>query len=443
MASTPVATPSTFRRALVAVGVVVVALAGASQLDKLFRGGLNVPLDFAEYWTAGALNADGRDPYSGANVRAVQQSLGLNDTAIMMWNPPWVLTLVMPLGALPFRSAYGVWIVFQLALIVAAVELLWRTYGGPPRLRAVAHLIALTFAPTVFLIGGGQISAVALFGLAGFAYCARADRPLAAGACAALTAVKPHLLTLFALWLILGATRSAFGRRVLLGGVFVGAVACVPPTLANPNVWDQYRAATSGPSSADHNHLAAWKPPVAGWWLRQAVPDRPFAAQWLPLVCATGAFAVWWRQRVEVPDRAGQLPWLVGASLVAAPYGAWMFDLVLLLVPVLAVVARLTTAPDRRAIAGGVVCLVSVNAVSLLLMLNNTSSEWYVWFAPCVLVGCVAIRPTPLGPLPEGKGEKDTQSSVTPGAPEETKQPVTPFPSGRGPGVGLEAGYHS
>src|SRR5207248_301064 len=145
----------------------------------------------------------------------------------------------------------------------------------------VAHVLALAFAPTVFLIGGGQITAIALFGVAGYAWCARANRPLAAGACAALTAIKPHLLILFALWLVLDATRSAFGRRVLLGGVLVGAAACVPPTLANPDVWTQYREATSGPSSADHNHLAVWKPPVAGWWLRQSVPERPFAAQWV------------------------------------------------------------------------------------------------------------------------------------------------------------------
>lgn len=379
---------STFRRVLVAAGVVISLVVGVSQFDTFFRGGLNAPLDFAEYWTAGMLNAAGRDPYSGANVRAVQRDLGLHDTAIMMWNPPWALTIVMPLGALPFRTAYGVWIVSQLALLVASTELLWKAYGGPPRLRFVGHLIALAFVPTVFLIGGGQITAIALFGLAGFAYCARADRPLAAGACAALTAIKPHLLVLFALWLIFDATRSTFGRKVLLGGVVVGAVACVPPTLANPDVWAQYRAAASGPSSADHNRVAEWKPPVLGWWLRQAFPDRPFAVQWLPLGCVAGVFAVWWwRHRASPPARLERLPWIVGLSLVAAPYGAWMFDLILLLAPVLAVAAQMAIAPHRRTILIGAAWLVCVNAMSLAMMLAAASSEWYVWFAPCVLLG--------------------------------------------------------
>ena len=432
MASIPaVAPPTLFRRALLAVGVVVALAAGAAQFDRLFRGGLNAPLDFAEYWTAGWLNIHGHNPYSGANVRAAQRDLGLNDTAIMMWNPPWALTLVMPLGAMPFRTAYGVWIVFQLALIVASVELLWRTYRGPPRLRFVAHLIALAFAPTVFLIGGGQITAVALFGLAGYARFARANRALAAGAFAALAAIKPHLLALFALWLLLDATRSAFGRRVLISGLLVGALACVPPTLANPEVWAQYREATGAPSSVDHNNLAAWKPPVLGWWLRQLVPARPFAVQWFPLTIAVGVFAAWWwHRRADPVDRADQLPWIAGASLVAAPYGAWMFDLVLLLVPVLAAAARTANAPNRFAVLAGVACLVSVNAVSLAMMLHGVSSEWYVWFAPCVLLIALRGKSTP---LPEGKGKQDRSLPLAarPYAP----RACSPLPSGRGAGA--------
>lgn len=398
--------PSPLRSSLLAAGAVVAVCAGVAQLDRLFRGGLNAPLDFAEYWTAGALNAGGRDPYSGANVRAVQRGLGLDDTAIMMWNPPWVLTLVMPLGLLPFRIAYGVWVLLHLALVVVSAELLWRTFGGPARARPVAYAVALTFAPTVFLIGAGQITAVALFGLAGYLYYSRAGRPLTAGACAALTAVKPHLLVLFALGLLLAARRVQ-GRKVLLGGVLVGALACVPPTLANPDVWAQYRAAVAGPSTPDHNHVSVWAPPIAGWWLRQAVPGHPFAVQWAPLVAAVGAFTVWrWRTRGAGAERAEYLPWVVGLSLLAAPYGAWAFDLVLLLVPVLAVAARLAATPNRRAVVVGTGWLVCANAAALAMMLNHVPAQWYVWFAPFVMLGAVAVGRL----IPPARGHSFTAS---------------------------------
>lgn len=400
--------PSTSRRVLLVVGVVAVVVVCAWQLEKLFRGGLNAPLDFAEYWTAGNLNANGENPYSGANVRAVQRGLGLDNTAIMMWNPPWALTLVMPVGLLPFRSAYGVWVLVNLALVVASVELLWRSFGGSPARRWIAHLLALTFTPTIFLIGSGQITAVVLFGLAGFLYYARTNRPLAAGAFAALTAVKPHLLALFALWLIFEATRSAFGRKIILGGLLVGAIACVPPTLANSEVWTQYWEAAHGPSSADHHHVSDWTPPVLGWWLRQFVPGKPFAMQWLPLAIGVVAFAGWWvANRGSSPQWAERLPWVVGFSLIVAPYGAWQFDLVLLLAPVLATAACVARSPNATAVVVGVALLASVNAVSLVMMVNQVTSAQYVWVTPLVLLGSAVVTrlaeprsvvtPSPLG----------------------------------------------
>lgn len=396
---------SALRRLLLAAGVVVLGLACSRLVDRLFLGGLNAPLDFAEYWTAGHLNAAGANPYGGANVRGVQRALGLDDTAIMMWNPPWALTLVMPVGAMPFRVAYGVWVLLNLALLAASAELLWRGFGGPPRWRWAAHLVALTFGPTVFLIGSGQITGVVLLGLAGFLYFARRERPVCAGACAALTAVKPHLLALFAVWLLLEAARSAFGRKVLLGGLLVGFAACVPPTLANPGVWRQYLDATRGPSSADHHHVADWKPPVAGWWLRQAVPGEPFAAQWVPVAAATLAFAWWWRRHPPPCGRGSQtrgeprpqgggelVPWLVGLSLLAAPYGAWAFDLVLLLVPVLATAARVARHPHPHAVSAGLGLLLGVNAVSLAMMTAKPPSTSYVWVTPAVLLACALVN---------------------------------------------------
>jgi hypothetical protein len=391
---------STFRRLLPVVGGIVALVVGVSQFDSLFRSQLNAPLDFAEYWTAGQLNAAGRNPYSGANVREVQRGLGLDDTAIMMWNPPWAISLMMPIGLLPFRTAYGVWVVVHLVLVIASAHLLWSGFGGAPRLRWVAYLLALTFTPTIFVIGSGQITAVVLFGLAGFLYFARNNRPFAAGACAALTAVKPHLLALFAVWLLLDATRSSFARRILLGGIVVGGLACIAPTVTNPEVWSQYWEATHAPSSADHHHISDWKPPLVGWWLRQAVPGQPFAVQWLPLAAILLPFIAWQLlSKKQVSERLDSLPWIVGVSLVAAPYGAWSFDLVLLLVPVLATAARLAEAGNRHAVALGLVCLVTVNAVSLVMMINRVPSEWYVWLAPCVLLSIAAVlrlasRPT-------------------------------------------------
>jgi hypothetical protein len=329
--------------------------------------------------------------------------------------------------------------------VVASAELLWRGFGGPPGRRWVAYLLTLTFVPVAFVIGSGQITAVSLFGLAAFLVAARANRPLLAGTLGAVTAVKPHLLALFALWLLLESLRTRFGRRVLLGGLIVGSLACVPPTLANPGVWDYYLGAVNAPSSEDHYHLSHWTPPLVGWWLRTAVPGQPFWVQWLPLAVGVMGFVAWYARRnplfsppqngegpvsedpnppAPFPKREGgevsgpplrfgeglveQLPWLVGLSLLIAPYGVWQYDLVLLLVPILAVAAKLAAHPPRAAVALGIAWLASVNAVTLVMMLNHVSAEWYVWVTPAVLLGCLLTRaaarqPAPvLSPIPAG-----------------------------------------
>ena len=429
MASIPAAPQSTFRRALLAVGAVVALAAGASQLDRLFRGGLNAPLDFAAFWAAGRLTVDGENPYSGDRLRDAQASVGLTDLAVIAWNPPWTLTLLMPFGAVPFRAAYGLWVVVHLALVAASAALLWRAFDGPKRFAWVPLLIALTFVPTAFLIGGGQLTAVVLFGLAGFAAACRAERPLLAGAALALCATKPHLFVPLGVWLLFSACRSPFGTRVLLGAFAAGALLCVPPTLAVPSVWDDYFAAVTDPPDARIRPLAEWKPPLVGWWLRQAVPGTPFAVQWLPAVLAAVAVVVWClkrRARLTPAESLTRLPWLVGVSLLVAPYGAWSYDLVLLLVPVLAVAAQVARAPERCAVAAGIACLAGVNAVSLAMMLNGVSSEWYVWFAPCALLCAWTVRgrrslvlPSPLageggGASPTGEGWRLGGASVSP-----------------------------
>src|SRR5262249_6316300 len=149
-----------------------------------------------------------------------------------------------PFAILPWESAKFLWVGLQLAAVLLSADLLWRINGGDERLRWISWLIALSFAPTLFLLLMGQISGLLLLGLTGFLYFLKRDRPVGAGCCAALCAVKPHLLALFALTLLLEATRQRPIRRVIFAGAAVIAVCSLLPLLWNPHVWEQYFAAT-------------------------------------------------------------------------------------------------------------------------------------------------------------------------------------------------------
>jgi hypothetical protein len=245
-------------------------------------------------------------------------------------------------------------------------------------------LIGLTFAPTVFLLGAGQIGGFSLVGLALFLYAARSDRPGLAGVAAALVAVKPHLNFLFGLALLLETTRSRFARRAVLAGLAVGLAASAVPLLFNPDVWALHVETVTAPGSDQHQGLADWTHPLVGSWLRNALPGRPVWVQAAPCLIASALFVgYWWRRREW--DWRGALPGMTLVSLLTAVYGAWSFDTVLLLVPVLAAAARLPAAVA----AVGAAWLVGVNVVMYAALVGHWPQDSYVWLTPTVLVGLV------------------------------------------------------
>ncbi|MCE9530796.1 MAG: DUF2029 domain-containing protein [Planctomycetes bacterium] len=186
----------TFRKLLVLAAVPLVAFVLYQQARWLLGNrGILPPDDFVEYWAAGRLNSQGLDPYDPNLLLPLEISAGRDtDVAIMMWNPPWTLTLAMPFGRMESRAAQLLWVMFGIFFIAAGADLTWKIFGGPPHLRWVSWLLAFTFLPTMFVLGSGQIGTWILAGIVLFLYCERRGWPLLAGASTVFLAVKPHLV---------------------------------------------------------------------------------------------------------------------------------------------------------------------------------------------------------------------------------------------------------
>ena len=388
----PSESPGRLRAALGGLALVALALA-AVRLAGRYLNSPTVPrpIDFLQVWSAGRLHLAGENPYDPARMYDLQRANRLpDDRASMMWNPPWALALVVPLGALPVNAAQVVWLAGLLALVVASALVLWHLAGGSRERRWVPVVAALAFAPTWFLLVGGQIVGLMLFGVVGFLLASRANRPLLAGACVALTAVKPHLFVPLAVGLLIDATRSPSGRRVVLGGLLALGFASILATIPNPGVWEQYLAGTTGAGSEQHKSLTDWVNPTVGAWVRAQLPGRPFWVQWVPTVLAAAGFgAYWWRG--GAPGKwSVAMPLVIPLGLLTAPYGSWMCDQVLLLVALVPVLAWWEAAPGAsRRVRPAVAVYALANVAALALMVRATSQEHYVWFAP-VIVGCLA-----------------------------------------------------
>jgi hypothetical protein len=393
------------RRVFVLAALAVLLILLGWQVRKLLDDPtIFPPDDFVEYWAAGKLNLQGKNPYDEEHLHDLQtrETTRHEDFAVMMWNPPWTLTFVMPYGLLPSRDGQLLWLLQNLILTLICGDWLWRLYGGPVRLRWVSWLMTLAFIPTVLALGAGQIPPLILVGITLFLALERKGWDYLAGAATVLIAVKPHLTYLFWIALLVWGLRGRW--RVLVGGAIAGLIATAIPMLFNPHVLSQYWEAIT------HRPPSQWLSPTLGTVIR-ILGDLPtflagreprnasFALQFIPTALGL-IFLGWytWRTRAEKWDWLQRMPLLLLVSFVTASYGAWPYDVLILLPAVMQVAAQIAQQPTRANVAWGVCAYLAVNVPAVALNLGKVVSFWFIWMAPLLLVLYLLLLRRPAEP---------------------------------------------
>lgn len=411
--------PSRWRLGLLAAALLlaVAAFAFAQTRPGFGFQGLKV-LDFPQYWAAGQLLAAGESPYDLDRLGPLERHAGrLDDDPLPMLNPPWALPLVMPLGYLSAPAAHAVWLLAQLVVVVVCTEWLWRHFGGPEAGRPLAHLVAWTFVPTSCALLAGQICPVLLLGAVSFLSLVRARRDFAAGAACCLLAVKPHVVYLFWPAVILWAAQHRRGR-ILLGGALTGLLVTGLALARCPTVLADYWQLLRG------KPLGVYESPTWGMVLRYVLGEGAFGWQFASVVPGLVWFAWWWPRRW----RQGWdelLPLLLLVSMATSAYGAWRYDLVVLLVAVLQVAAWRPT--DRR---WAVAAHAAINGLAFYLWQAIESRYiYFIWMAPALLLAYVLLRRPPAAAAAPARS-----------APPETRPPPAAGRSGTRPRPARAAG---
>jgi hypothetical protein len=365
---------------LVIVAGTVLAVGGTLALSGTRPDALRNPdtmkvEDFGAYWTASRVNLAGGNAYDESQLLAPQQAIEPDRTRpVAAWSPPWTFAAFAPFTPMAFAAARWAWRFVQIATVFAAVTALWRVYGGPPGQLVWAWCAALVWYPTLQMIGLGQHSNLVLLGLVGWLAGLTAGRPFAAGACLALVLVKPQNVYLVGLLVVVWMADRRQWRTA--AGAVAGTLAFTSVTLVpNPRVFAQYLDALA-------NRPPSYTvPPTPGMLLRMAFGSEHFWLVFLPPLAGV-LWAVWYyaRNRAEW-DWRERLPVVVLASCLTSPYG-WMYDQILFLIPIVAVLAP---AARRGWMPRGVAVVAGLSAVCLGLHAAGFREVTFAWHAPLCL----------------------------------------------------------
>jgi hypothetical protein len=339
--------------------------------------------DYVAYWSAGRVNAQGGNPYSPSTLLPLQQELGWSqEFPDMMYYPPWTLALVMPFGLLPFAISRLLWFLVHVGVMLLCADRLWDYYRGPVRLRWLAWLISLAFVPTLIALRMGQIGPVLLLGIVGFLCLEKRGWDGWAGALLALAAIKPQLLYLFGLAVVLWAVDRR-RWRVLAGGAAMAVAATGVAWLFNRSVLSDYGYAVAHPPSENIT-------PTLGAVLRLIWGAEHTWLQFVPSLVGVGWLCWYWARRRRTWSWDQQAPMLLLMSFLTTAYGAWVFDIPILLVPVLQATVWMVGAP-RRLAAASIVAFILGNGTALALNLAGATYPSFIWMTPVLLVGYLVL----------------------------------------------------
>jgi Glycosyltransferase family 87 len=344
--------------------------------------------DFIEYWSAVTLLIQGANPYSPQDLLISQQALGWSKSVpLVMWNPPWTLTFLLPFGLVGFEIAQFAWFLVHSLIIFHGARLLWQVYGGEaPKVR-IAWLSAVTFAPSYFVFLLGQIGPLVLLGLVGFIYFTKRNAWGLAGVSLTLASIKPHLVLLLWLALLFDAIRK---QRALLLAAFAGAgiISAGLPLLFNADIYTQYLRLFS---SEHVIRPEEWATPSLGVAIGEILAIQSNCLRWLPSIVGAFWFVWYWTRRAEHWDWSAELPLLLLVSVTTASF-VWTYDHIILLPAVVQGAVWLSRYPHGSTRLSLGIAYFAINGFLLVSRFFVVNDFWYFWIAPVFLFFYLLVR---------------------------------------------------
>jgi hypothetical protein len=360
-----------------------------------FRMPALIANDFIEYWSAARINVTGGNPYDPNQLLLLQNSSsGLAwDRPLIIYNPPWTLTFLLPFGLFRYSQSQILWLFLNITIIFFCSNSLWTLYGGSSRIRWISWIIGFTFAPSFTAIGlRGQISPVLLLGIVGFiVFIEKPGSEWLAGMFAALATFKPQITFLFFVSLFIWSIyKHRFKAIITLCGTLVSLT--LVTVLINPHVLSQYAHTIISHAPME------WATPTIGAYLRILLGTDNFWLQFIPPVIGLLWLASYcWRNRYTWSWKE-TVPFILLISLLTSAY-AWSYDWILLLFIVIQAAIWLMINWYHWKIAIYIISYIAFNLFYFYYRLR-VEDIWLAWFLPIIFIWYLfltrSFKPKPL-----------------------------------------------
>ncbi len=297
-------------------------------LGRISTGSMKIHVDFDSFWRSARAMLKGKDIYDTGGE-------------LVNLNPPAWTVLISPLGLLEPLTAYRVFVLISLVVVVGYLAWTVQELRLGPGWTAVGVAMLLLSSPLLATLALGQVYPMLALGLVASWMADRRERQEVSGAALGLVvALKPSLLPVL-LW---PAVRRRW--RALVAALVSGAVlTLVGVVVLGPGATLDYVGVLKGLSVSPYWDNASLPAAAARLFTENSYAQNVAVLPWMVAVgYALGISAIFLTAiRVRHGPEVG-LWVLVAASLLASPI-AWHNYLVLLAPGILLLLARGMAAP--------------------------------------------------------------------------------------------------
>ncbi len=353
--------------------------------------------DFIEYWSAYQLFIQNKNPYDPKALYEIQQQIGRQTLEpLMMWNPPWLLTLMTPVLQWDFLTASRIWLGINCLLVLVVGIFSWRAAQNENFRGLACALAAVLFFGVWDCIGLGQTSLVLAASLAGIIYGLKQNRDWLVGALLVPLTIKPHIVYLVLIALAWWVFRER--RYAILGSFLAVFIALILlTTLQSSDSLSFWIMSNSALPSSSQAVIAVpqWRVATLVGIVRQLINQTTGSPAYWPMAAIPGACAiallVYLIRRKDPVNWSELMPPILCLSVFTSPYG-WVFDQSVLAVPQVMLVAlsfkRRVSLEVRLRVLGLLAALLATVTVLHACCFKEHHQFWWVSFVFLVIWHC-------------------------------------------------------